>query len=49
MRLKKTGAGEEMVGESDATKRRRSMILDGIQHGERESTKIYFSRDVLNI
>ena len=24
------------------------MILDGIRHGERESTKIYFSRDLLN-
>ena len=25
------------------------MILDGIQQGEREPTKIYFSREVCNV
>ena len=25
-----------------------SMILDGVQHGETESTKTYFSREVWN-
>ena len=30
----------------DIIRERGSMILDGIRHGERESTKFYFSRDV---
>ena len=30
----------------DIIRGRGSVILDGIRHGDRESTKIYFSRDV---
>ena len=52
MRLKNGEVGGQREGVCYIYNRirgRESMILDGIQQGERESTKIYFSREVCNV